>query len=188
MDLQVSRHARGAKVPNLLRRNGHVPGSATADRLLVSLWRYPVKSMMGEELNAAVVDERGLLAVAPTLYWTARTGRWRAPRTRVSGLGCSTFASASPAPCPRRADATGPDHAARRVPRHQPASRRRSSAIARVRTRGNAAASQPEPRAGRRVDVPQPVGNPRREVPAGHGRPRLPGHRDRLRAARGNVL
>jgi uncharacterized protein YcbX len=28
---------------------------------LVSLWRYPVKSMMGEELNATYVTERGLL-------------------------------------------------------------------------------------------------------------------------------
>jgi uncharacterized protein YcbX len=28
---------------------------------LVSLWRYPVKSMMGEELNASEVTERGLL-------------------------------------------------------------------------------------------------------------------------------
>jgi hypothetical protein len=28
---------------------------------VVSLWRYPVKSMMGEELNASAVDERGLL-------------------------------------------------------------------------------------------------------------------------------
>ncbi|OLE18567.1 MAG: MOSC domain-containing protein [Cyanobacteria bacterium 13_1_40CM_2_61_4] len=28
---------------------------------VVSLWRYPVKSMMGEELNAGVVTERGLL-------------------------------------------------------------------------------------------------------------------------------
>src|SRR6059036_1742285 len=28
---------------------------------VVSLWRYPVKSMMGEELNATVVTERGLL-------------------------------------------------------------------------------------------------------------------------------
>jgi len=28
---------------------------------VVSLWRYPVKSMMGEELNATVVGERGLL-------------------------------------------------------------------------------------------------------------------------------
>ena len=29
--------------------------------LVVGLWRYPVKSMMGEELNAAEVTERGLL-------------------------------------------------------------------------------------------------------------------------------
>src|SRR5919109_4993664 len=28
---------------------------------VVSLWRYPVKSMMGEELNASEVTERGLL-------------------------------------------------------------------------------------------------------------------------------
>ncbi len=28
---------------------------------IVSLWRYPVKSMMGEELNAAEVTGRGLL-------------------------------------------------------------------------------------------------------------------------------
>src|SRR5215210_7400729 len=28
---------------------------------VVSLWQYPVKSMMGEELNAAEVTERGLL-------------------------------------------------------------------------------------------------------------------------------
>ncbi len=28
---------------------------------IVSLWRYPVKSMQGEELNASAVGERGLL-------------------------------------------------------------------------------------------------------------------------------
>jgi hypothetical protein len=28
---------------------------------VVALWRYPVKSMMGEELNASIVTERGLL-------------------------------------------------------------------------------------------------------------------------------
>ena len=28
---------------------------------VVALWRYPVKSMMGEELNAAEFTERGLL-------------------------------------------------------------------------------------------------------------------------------
>ncbi len=31
------------------------------DPLVVSLWRYPVKSMMGEELNAADLTEHGLL-------------------------------------------------------------------------------------------------------------------------------
>jgi uncharacterized protein len=28
---------------------------------VVALWRYPVKSMMGEELNSTEVTERGLL-------------------------------------------------------------------------------------------------------------------------------
>jgi hypothetical protein len=32
-----------------------------ANGAVVSLWRYPVKSMMGEELNAAEVGQRGLL-------------------------------------------------------------------------------------------------------------------------------
>lgn len=35
--------------------------TATKLGAVVSLWRYPVKSMMGEELNAAYVTERGLL-------------------------------------------------------------------------------------------------------------------------------
>ncbi len=35
--------------------------TATQTGSVVSLWRYPVKSMMGEELNAADVTERGLL-------------------------------------------------------------------------------------------------------------------------------
>jgi len=33
----------------------------TAVSSVVSLWRYPVKSMMGEELNATEVTERGLV-------------------------------------------------------------------------------------------------------------------------------
>jgi uncharacterized protein len=28
---------------------------------VIALWRYPVKSMLGEELNASAVTERGLL-------------------------------------------------------------------------------------------------------------------------------
>ena len=35
--------------------------TATQMGSVVSLWRYPIKSMMGEELNAADVTERGLL-------------------------------------------------------------------------------------------------------------------------------
>jgi uncharacterized protein len=36
-------------------------GAHTELGSLVSLWRYPVKSMMGEELNASEITERGLL-------------------------------------------------------------------------------------------------------------------------------
>jgi uncharacterized protein len=38
----------------------HSP-SPEIDGSVVALWRYPVKSMMGEELNAAEVSERGLV-------------------------------------------------------------------------------------------------------------------------------
>src|SRR5919201_748406 len=37
----------------------HVPH--TGEGSVVALWRYPVKSMMGEELNASAVTDRGLL-------------------------------------------------------------------------------------------------------------------------------
>lgn len=36
------------------------PSSETSAKV-VSLWRYPVKSMQGEELNASIIGERGLL-------------------------------------------------------------------------------------------------------------------------------
>jgi uncharacterized protein len=35
--------------------------SSHASATVVSLWRYPVKSMQGEELNASIIGERGLL-------------------------------------------------------------------------------------------------------------------------------
>src|ERR671939_847533 len=37
----------------------HVPH--TGEGSVVALWRYPVKSMLGEELNASAVTPRGLL-------------------------------------------------------------------------------------------------------------------------------
>src|SRR3712207_3073796 len=35
--------------------------TATATGTVVSLWRYPVKSMLGEELNSSYVTDRGLV-------------------------------------------------------------------------------------------------------------------------------
>jgi uncharacterized protein YcbX len=42
---------------------------------VVSLWRYPVKSMMGEELNASYVTERGLLGDRTRALVDQATGR-----------------------------------------------------------------------------------------------------------------
>jgi uncharacterized protein len=42
---------------------------------VVSLWRYPVKSMLGEELNAAEVTERGLLGDRAYALMDPTTGR-----------------------------------------------------------------------------------------------------------------
>ncbi len=42
---------------------------------LVSLWRYPVKSMMGEELNASEVTESGLLGDRAYALVDAETGK-----------------------------------------------------------------------------------------------------------------
>ena len=49
------------------------------------LWRYPVKSMMGEELNATEVTERGSSAIDSSPLSTRRPEGSRAPRTRASG-------------------------------------------------------------------------------------------------------
>jgi len=57
---------------------------------IVSLWRYPVKSMMGEELNAAGVTKGGLLGDRAYALIDTSDGKV-APRTRGSGHGCSTF-------------------------------------------------------------------------------------------------
>src|SRR5436305_2926171 len=52
------------------------PPSARAEAgLVVALWRYPVKSMMGEELNAAEVTERGLVGDRQFAVVDASTGK-----------------------------------------------------------------------------------------------------------------
>jgi hypothetical protein len=42
---------------------------------VVALWRYPVKSMMGEELNAAEVTDRGLVGDRRFAVVDAATGK-----------------------------------------------------------------------------------------------------------------
>jgi hypothetical protein len=42
---------------------------------VVGLWRYPVKSMMWEELNASEVTERGVLGDRPYALVDAETGK-----------------------------------------------------------------------------------------------------------------
>src|SRR5881275_3568424 len=42
---------------------------------VVALWRYPVKSMMGEELNSAEVGERGLVGDRRFAVVDASTGK-----------------------------------------------------------------------------------------------------------------
>ena len=45
------------------------------DGAVVSLWRYPVKSMMGEELNASDVTDRGLLGDRSLALVDTETGK-----------------------------------------------------------------------------------------------------------------
>ena len=49
-----------------------LPGSLGS---VVSLWRYPVKSMMGEELNAAEVTQRGVLGDRAYALFDPSTGK-----------------------------------------------------------------------------------------------------------------
>lgn len=51
------------------------PSAAVEAGSVVGLWRYPVKSMMGEELNAAEVTERGVLGDRQFAVMDATTGK-----------------------------------------------------------------------------------------------------------------
>ena len=47
----------------------------TAAGTVVSLWRYPVKLMMGEELNSSYVTERGLVGDCTYAVKDRKTGK-----------------------------------------------------------------------------------------------------------------
>lgn len=53
----------------------HSPSANVEAGSVVGLWRYPVKSMMGEELNAAEVTERGLVGDRRFAVVDAETGK-----------------------------------------------------------------------------------------------------------------
>src|SRR5256712_5352537 len=53
----------------------HAPFAEVETGSVVGLWRYPVKSMMGEELNAAEVMERGLVGDRQFAVVDASTGK-----------------------------------------------------------------------------------------------------------------
>jgi uncharacterized protein YcbX len=43
--------------------------------MVVSIWRYPVKSMLGEELNSSYVTERGLIGDRAYALIDQKTGK-----------------------------------------------------------------------------------------------------------------
>ncbi len=68
---------------------------------VVALWRYPVKSMLGEELDAVAVTERGLLgdrAYALIDRVTGKVASAKHPRLWARLLACRAAVTASPAP------------------------------------------------------------------------------------------
>lgn len=66
--------------------------------LVLSMLRYPVKSMMGEELTAADVREGGLIGDRAYALIDNSTGKIASAKTRVSGRGCLTAMPASSNP------------------------------------------------------------------------------------------
>jgi len=67
---------------------------------VTGLWRYPVKSMMGEELNSCEVTGRGLLGDRQFAVVDRATGKIGGQRTRGNGATSST--SGPPTPSRRR--------------------------------------------------------------------------------------
>src|SRR5437867_12891096 len=67
---------------------------------VVSLWRYPVKSMMGEELNAADVMEHGLLGDRAYALVDTSVGKAATAKNPRKWPGLLDFRAAFAAPVP----------------------------------------------------------------------------------------
>ena len=55
---------------------------------VVALWRYPIKSMQGEQVLATTLVNGSLLGDRALPCWMARPAWWPAPNTRAAGPTC----------------------------------------------------------------------------------------------------
>ena len=79
---------------------------------VAALWRYPVKSMMGEELNSSEVTGRGLLGDRQFAVVDRSTGKVRGGQEPAQvGQLLRLPGRLRPAARGRRDDAASPDHA-----------------------------------------------------------------------------
>ena len=67
-----------------------------ASGTIVALWRYPVKSMQGEELNSGQVGECGLLGDRAYALVDAQDGKIASAKTRANGRTSSPSGPATP--------------------------------------------------------------------------------------------
>ena len=65
--------------------------SQVAAGTVVSLWRYPVKSMMGEELNSSYVTDRGLVGDRTYAVIDKQNGKVASAKNPRKSGGSSTF-------------------------------------------------------------------------------------------------
>jgi uncharacterized protein YcbX len=89
---------------------------------VVSLWRHPVKSMMGEELNATEVTDRGLLGDRAYALVDSSDGKVASAKNPRKWPNLFDFRATFYRPSAhRRARPSGANYAARRDYSHQSA-------------------------------------------------------------------
>lgn len=88
-----------------------------------SLWRYPVKSMQGEALEASEIGLKGLLGDRAYALWDVETNRVASAKNPKNGLLCSTVRPSSkthPKPVSQCRQYTLPSPMAPPLPAHSP--------------------------------------------------------------------
>src|SRR5437867_11325420 len=97
---------------------------------VASLWRYPVKSMLGEELDASDLTERGFVGDRSYALLDPSTGDGReCQKPEKVGADVRVPCGICDVPTDRSALAAGPDHLPRRGDRDVGPGRRRLARI-----------------------------------------------------------